>query len=141
MTITTIKSGQNIPKGYAVAVTTWENDGDNYKTKTVYGLDEKEVLFTLELVGIFKSDNSHDMEDVGIGNADIEDVEPDKLESALREEFNMPPCPTDDAYWWGLIGTWCDGGYIRVFDSAEVYWYSEPVVSISGMFDKMKENT
>ena len=141
MTITTIESGQNIPKGYAVAVTSWENDGDNRSTKTVYGLDENEVKFVLELADLFKSENSYDLGDRGIGNSDYNDVTPDFLESGLREVFNIPPCNTDDGYWWGLIGAWCDGDYIRVFDSADVYWFAEPVVCVSGMFDNMKEKT
>ena len=28
--------GSTIPKGYVIDVTTWENDGDNYKTKKHY---------------------------------------------------------------------------------------------------------
>lgn len=40
----------NIKKGYALALTTWENDGDNYNTVTKYGLTEKEIKMYISLI-------------------------------------------------------------------------------------------
>lgn len=47
-----IKFGQIIPKGYVLEIETWENDGDNYKTQTIFGVEEHEIQqykYVLEL--------------------------------------------------------------------------------------------
>lgn len=43
----------DIPAGYMLQVRTWENDGDNYNTNTLYGLNEAEVRFYLDLCDYF----------------------------------------------------------------------------------------
>lgn len=47
--------GTTIPQGYVIDVTTWENDGDNYKTKTLFGVEEHEILQFQYLLKKFKS--------------------------------------------------------------------------------------
>jgi hypothetical protein len=56
-----------IKKGYTLTVTSWENDGDNYRTKTytVGTLEEAEKLFKICSV-LFKSCNNGEG---GIGNS------------------------------------------------------------------------
>jgi len=39
----------NIKPGIMLSITSWENDGDNYNTKTLYGLCEDEAKFWLGL--------------------------------------------------------------------------------------------
>ncbi|WKW87522.1 hypothetical protein pzkkv19_222 [Klebsiella phage pzk-kv19] len=39
-----VKFGQVIPKGLAMAITTWENDADRYSTQMVYGLEKKRLI-------------------------------------------------------------------------------------------------
>lgn len=51
---------KSIKAGYRVHVTTWENDGDNYKTKTVEGLTENETHFLVEFCKLFYSGNQQD---------------------------------------------------------------------------------
>ena len=46
--------GTTIPQGYVIDVTTWENDGDNYKTKTLFGVEEHEILQFQYLLKKFK---------------------------------------------------------------------------------------
>ncbi|WPK28989.1 hypothetical protein [Escherichia phage vB_EcoP_EP32B] len=50
--------GSTIPKGYVIDVTTWENDGDNYKTKTLFGVEEHELQQFKYLLKKFKSRHS-----------------------------------------------------------------------------------
>jgi len=38
-----------IPKGYRVTVVSWENDGDNYNTKVISGLNKADVSFYIDL--------------------------------------------------------------------------------------------
>lgn len=51
-------SRSNIPEGYALAIKSWENDGDCYKTQTFYGLGPYEVKFLVALAKLFRSMNS-----------------------------------------------------------------------------------
>lgn len=50
--------GSTIPKGYVIDVTTWENDGDNYKTKTLFGVEEHELQQFKYLLKKFKRRHS-----------------------------------------------------------------------------------
>ncbi|EIP2092505.1 hypothetical protein AYADHXPP_CDS0141 [Escherichia phage 235Ecol030PP] len=53
-----IRLGSTIPKGYVIDVTTWENDGDNYKTKTLFGVEEHELQQFKYLLKKFKNRHS-----------------------------------------------------------------------------------
>jgi hypothetical protein len=46
-----------IKKGYRITVTSWENDADNYNTKSIEGLDENEIKFHVELAKMHVSEN------------------------------------------------------------------------------------
>jgi len=54
----------NIPAGYQLHVTTWENDADAYQTKILNGLGINDVTFLVALAKQFKSRNSSN----GLGN-------------------------------------------------------------------------
>jgi hypothetical protein len=41
---------KTIPAGYQVSVTSWENDGDNYRTETIPGLSKEGAQFLVDLV-------------------------------------------------------------------------------------------
>lgn len=45
----------NIPAGYQLRTTTWENDGDSYKTQIISGLTKETVAFYIELGSLFES--------------------------------------------------------------------------------------
>tara|TARA_E500000081_G_C6064130_1_gene319745 strand:- start:163 stop:693 length:531 start_codon:yes stop_codon:yes gene_type:complete len=62
-----------ISKGYTVEVTSWENDGDNYKTKSVtYDTKEEALAVKALCLSVFNSCNNGD---AGIGNM-CEDEDP-----------------------------------------------------------------
>lgn len=47
----------NVPAGLRLSITSWENDGDDYRTVVVNGLTEEDVRFYLELAADFRSDS------------------------------------------------------------------------------------
>ena len=62
-----------ISKGYTVEVTSWENDGDNYKTKSAtYDTKEEALAVKALCLSVFNSCNNGD---AGIGNM-CEDEDP-----------------------------------------------------------------
>lgn len=56
-----------IPKGYRLTVTSWENDADNYNTKSMEGLTKEEIEFLVPFIKLFKSKNSHN-DNTNFGN-------------------------------------------------------------------------
>lgn len=45
------------PTGYKITVTTWENDADNYKTQSIYGLTQEQIFLYVDLCKLFHQDN------------------------------------------------------------------------------------
>jgi hypothetical protein len=54
-----------IESGYQLTIESWENDGDHYATKTLYGLTLQEVKLYVDLVSYFESGK---IEDYKFGN-------------------------------------------------------------------------
>jgi len=48
---------KNISAGFQLVVDSWENDGDSPKTITLYGLSKEKVLFFLDFLKGFDSDD------------------------------------------------------------------------------------
>lgn len=71
----------NIPAGYTLTITSWENDADNRADKTLHGLSEADVRFYLNLLNRFRSHRSG-----GLGNEDCErEQETAAIEAAFLE--------------------------------------------------------
>lgn len=49
--------------GYTILVTSWENDGDNYKTTTFSGLTAEDVKFYKFILKHFESDGYHEQKE------------------------------------------------------------------------------
>ncbi len=91
------KSVTVIPPGYRLTVTSWENDGDNYRTKTVEGLSEGRLRYYVDLIKRFASSSNGGLERGFIGNL----FEPNEREEQIylkamievlkthRNEFNF----------------------------------------------------
>ena len=43
-----------IPAGYRLSVTSWENDGDNYRTEIISGLSDEQVRLRIALLKLFE---------------------------------------------------------------------------------------
>jgi len=49
----------DIPVGYSLTITSWENDADCYKDVNFYGLAYEDVWFLIDLAKLFKSMNNY----------------------------------------------------------------------------------
>lgn len=57
-----------IKKGYRVSIETWENDADNYRTKTFEGLNKEAAQFLVDFSKFFYSKNSRKDTSLKFGN-------------------------------------------------------------------------
>jgi hypothetical protein len=102
----------DLPAGYLVRVTSWENDADNYKTVERAGLSESDARFFIRAAQLFRSVNRHEFGDAPrFGNADIRGDRPgrandaglpDALEALVREHkavFGSVPQYWDTDTW------------------------------------------
>lgn len=122
-----------IKAGYNVEVTTWENDGDNYNTKTFVFKTLEEVKLFHKFLMYFECDS------YGNGYLGVEEVlatlskeAPDVLNwlvslypGKLRSWENSLEERAVHMAIADYIGWWCDGDYFRTFDSAKYYYVPE----------------
>lgn len=140
----------DIPAGYQLHVTTWENDGDHYNTEIISGLTEADVRFLLDVAKQFGSRNSTTP---GLGNGSVKG---EQLVALLREKLADHPEISDDIKQvWSegsdediaydiltdlLLGTPQEEGYFdelyfcRVFDDFKVYYFPETIKDVTQSF-------
>lgn len=58
----------NIPAGYYLSVSTYENDGDNSNSAHLYGLTKEETQFLVEFINLFKSSSLSTNQQTYYGN-------------------------------------------------------------------------
>ena len=157
----------NIPSGFQLQITTWENDGDCYKTQVFSGLTEADVKFYLSIARKFKSRNTglhcerRPAENYGNGsitademikmfNKAVED-NPDISENIKHMVENCKDEYQDDDEYRGegyyqvlieLLGYTEEYGagpfFCRVFDKATVYYFPEEILDITKEFESEK---
>jgi hypothetical protein len=108
-----------IKAGIMLIVTTWENDADNYVNKTLDGLTKECANAIAEFCKQFKSKNAKPF-GAGFGNAEYRGFDVEYVAENLQEEqvnliIEETGMELHDLF-VKLIGTWCDGEYVRVFD-------------------------
>lgn len=124
-----------IPVGYRISVTTWENDGDNYRTETIEGVDKKHVPFIVAVCRLLKS---------GCNNQDCygnmyqpRDSEVEAFHEALEgliQKYPDRPEGCDDSegtyecllYELGFSGS--EGFYTRVFERIKIEYVPDKIV-------------
>jgi hypothetical protein len=127
-----------IKAGYLLQITTWENDGDNYSTKSFSGLDYNECVFMAKVCELFASRYSNLK---GFGNSDRRDSQVFNAYRELLSDFkkNYGELPLDfdeeeDDYisdiLYDIVGTWCDGDYWRVVENYKVYYFNQDVSEV-----------
>lgn len=139
----------NIPKGYQLHVTTWENDADHYKTQVLSGLTKEDVHFYVNLAKRFKSKYSGDSGPC-LGNSGNTDED---LEQAIKNSLLEAP-PSDEVrehvkkvlegedyadFLADKILGYTDGyddehNFCRVFESFKVYYFPEDVLEVTEEF-------
>jgi hypothetical protein len=149
----------NIPKGFQLHITTWENDADHYKTQIFSGLTEEDVRFYLAIATKFKSQNNYN--DQGLGNGSVtpfqmkevinaafasypnispeikkfvvncQRVEEDEDEGEGYHQFLLEILGYTEEYFDELY-------FCRVFDEAKVYYFPEEVLDVTVEFMEKK---
>lgn len=145
-----IKFGQVIPKGYVLEIETWENDGDNYKTQTVFGVEEHEISQYKFILGLFKGSHCNNRSKCGNGDWDIvkhlviAHIESGAKSGQLTPEFldkvlGIPDLETllnddEEEYYLNealteLLGIACeyDGDFMRVVEQVKLYIIEEEI--------------
>lgn len=136
----------NIPSGYQIHITSWENDADNYKTKIVSGLTKEDVQFYLHFLNHFEMNKPY-------GNGRITkypDAEKNAITNAYEKCRPTSPQLLEDVensfeYWktndhnncdwvYDTVGFWSNHDFYRVFDSCEVYLILTPILNVTGEF-------
>lgn len=124
-----------IPTGYQLQVTTWENDADDYKTQKISGLSFNEVLFYIEFASKFVSINA---EVPGLGNDGHDDETlKEVLDEVMKNHFlgmtleKRLESPNFDVreFVTSILGSPVGYGYkfCRVFNSYKVLYFDIPV--------------
>lgn len=101
---------KDIPAGYQIHVTSWENDADSYATKIVSGLTEADVAFLVGVLGICHSRNGRSK--MGIGNGALEGDKAELLIDHVTELLTLranDKSPTLDAWREALADEIRDG--------------------------------
>lgn len=77
------------PAGYALTISSWENDADNPKDVTLYGLKKGDVLFYIHLLKHFKSSSNGEQY---YGNSE---VSPETETRLIEETYKQYPPESD----------------------------------------------
>lgn len=146
-----IKFGQTIPKGYVLEIETWENDGDNYKTQTVFGVEEQEIQQYKYILELFHGSRCNNRNKCGNSEWDvvkylvIARIESGVKSGQLTYEFldkvlgiqDLEALLNDDEeeYYLNealteLLGVACeyDGDFMRVISYVKLYIIEEDIV-------------
>lgn len=143
---------EQIPAGYQLHITTWENDGDSYKTKILNGLKKEDVDFYLSIVKNFTSKNDHRRRGYGNGSINEKDLEniisnalatSPHLSKDIRDVWDAIPENPDYKSDWNyeslteLLGTpeqYDDLYFCRVFESFKVYYIPTHINEVTSEF-------
>ena len=130
----------NIPAGYQLHITSWENDADNYKTTIHSGLLSEDVEYLLALLKNFGRKGKY-------GNDNIDaDALLEIFEKTMKKHPNTSdeceqfcPLEADHAHdiMNELLGSPSDGydsDFIRHFDSFEVFYVPHEIIDVSDQF-------
>ena len=149
----------NIPAGYQLQITSWENDADCYKTQVFSGLTKEDCKFLIELGKLFRSDYRVKKGEKAFGGGSGRDVtmeevmdaydaviqkHQDKITPSLLEQFKVDRDEeyAEDGYNENiteLVGYpeedyYSEIQYFRVFDSYEVFYHPGPVQNVTSEF-------
>ena len=135
----------NIPSGYSLHIHSWENDGDNCRTKILSGLTKEDVQFYLHFLSYFKSNKPYgnraiqdhpDAEKVAITNA-YEKCRPTSPQLLEDVEDSIEHWKTSDSscdWAYVTIGLHNNGDFYRVFDYCQVYLIRTPIPNVTEEF-------
>lgn len=116
-------------KGYALQVTSWENDGDNYNTITMDGLSKEDVPIIITFCTLFYSKSNNNG---GLGNSSYS--EQYLIDTAVGNfEKEYPELANQELqYDLGLGGN--EYYAARVFDSVKVLYIPVDIEDVTKDF-------
>jgi hypothetical protein len=133
-----------IPAGYQLSITSWENDGDNYKTKILYGLTREDVQFYLHFLKPFGEEfggeeirTGDNCEQIAIESAwnKFPPTSPDLVQDVTYSIEFWKENPHQTCDWvYETIGTDESGDFYRVFDSFKVHYIKTPIDDVTDKF-------
>ena len=128
----------HIPPGYMLTVTTWENDADNYKSITLYGLKKGDVKFYLSFLEAFRSMGNEDISREAESSAltlAFKENPPESLD-LLMDVQGMLKCEDCSDFVYDLIGIWNEGEMYRVFERAKVHYVPDICLDVTKGFNR-----
>lgn len=149
----------DIPAGYQIHFSTWENDMDSFATEIWSGITQKEdVHFLVDLANRFQSKHTPKKRGVGNSSVSCEDLvelvtkcldRHPLISSDMRALFMTEVDPDDEETtaerWYDLL---CDRmlgypenehyaseeNFCRVMDNIKVYWIPNPIEEVTESF-------
>ncbi|QQV88998.1 hypothetical protein [Providencia phage PSTRCR_121] len=131
-----VMSGCKFKKGFMIAIKSWENDADHYKTQIIDGLTQQEVRQMTYVMPFFKSACN----DEGLfGNEDFNLLELEEFLMNAVDEGNLTLGFIDKFFFedghpdlekvFDLLGypVEYDWDFVRVFDNMTIYHLPEDV--------------
>lgn len=98
-----MKFGETVPAGFIIECTSWENDGDDYKTIQKRGRTRGFVDVVLALAPLFGSCNSR--RNGGFGNTSSDEVDELNLVEAVQEALkDIPPVVCQGVLGFDVMG-------------------------------------
>lgn len=125
----------DIPAGFQLQVTSWENDADCYNTVTYSGLTREDCAFLIDVAKLFQSRNRVTG---GFGNQSPDEFE---VDAAIDKIIAKHPgisaeyaATNFDSAIELVDGYGYESDYVRVYDTHQVFYYETPVANVTGDF-------
>jgi hypothetical protein len=127
----------NIPAGYQIHITSWENDGDHSQTKVISGLTRDELELIIKFCNWFKK-KGNDYFEI---EQEIETLFQEFLTSSLKEKFHKP-YSTNIKFYISTIASELmgssfentDHGFIRSVNYFRIYFIETPILDVTDKF-------
>lgn len=129
----------DIKPGYAIEVTTWENDADHCNTVRFDGLTSNGAKFLLEVANLFKYESSRNQDDIRALVRDYRNKYRDIPEGWDPATWDEPVALEDAEFSCGLydlIGIDNYGGEYRYFERASIYYIPKTLEDITHLFQE-----
>ena len=139
---------KDIKAGYQVHTTTWENDGDHYKTIVTSGLSKEDAIFIVALANKFnrRSKLANDyVKDTDLIEAVNDVFELNQgLSSEMLNIWKRPIEEMEDATYYvrelinehilGIPDEYHDGGFCRLVENIDVYYIPSDIKNVTKEF-------
>lgn len=125
----------DIPVGFQLHITSWENDADCYNTVIVSGLTREDCAFLIAVAKLFESGNRRKG---GFGNKSPDADEVDAAIDLVRADhpgISAEYATMDFKSAIELVdGYGYESDYLRVYDSHQVFYIAAPVADVTKEF-------